>query len=166
MSKRKNEMEKFVKGIMEMYNCNILYVIDGSHWYGNYGCCCWIDDNENLKYHYETLRSVYKIAHRIFMDTSKHQDDRMFAESSHLDRSLVLFNNAHRNRYNDDLYVLNNGQLYDAFNKYWYDIHDSKTLKKWLKKGYIYGGPEDFYKDQCEDSDDEYYDSSDEGCPE
>lgn len=146
MSARKNEMEKFVKEILAMYDCNILYIVDGEHWYGNYGCCCYVKNNK-IYYHYENLRSVYKAAHRIFMDTKVPQDDRIFTVS-YYDGSLVLFNNAHRNRYNDDLYVLSNGQLYDAFHKYWFNTHDSKILKKILKKGYIYTGPEDFYKDQ------------------
>lgn len=146
MSKKYNEMEKFVKDILRMYDCDVLYVIDGEHWYGNYGCCCYVKNNK-IYYHYENLRSVYKVSHKIFMDTRIHQDDRIFAVS-YWDGALVLFNNAHRNKYNDDLYVLSNGQIYDAFNKCWFNIHDSKTLKKLLKKGYVYTDPQSFYRDQ------------------
>lgn len=156
MSKKYNEMEKFVREILKMYNCNILYIIDGNKWMGNYGEVCYIDGYDKLQFHYESLRSVYKVAHRIFMDTKTHQDNRIFT-SSDWDGALVLFNNAHPNKYNNDLYVLSNGQIYDAFNKYWFDIHASKQLKKLLKVGYVYTSPQDFYKDQSEEKPESYY---------
>ena len=152
MSKRNQEMEKFVREILAMYNCDILYVVDGNKWYGNYGEVCYIDGYDKLQFHGDSLRSVYKAAHRIFMDTKTSQDDRLYS-ASWWDGALVLFNNAHQSNYDDNLFILANGQVYDAFNKYWYDIHASKLLKKWLKGGYNYTDPQTFYKDQCNDSD-------------
>lgn len=149
MSKRKNEMEKFIKEILAMYNCNILYIVNGEKWYGNYGSVCYVRNNK-IYYHYENLRAVYKTAHKIFMDTRIPQDDRIFAASS-WDGSLVLFDNAHTSKYNSDLYVLSNGQIYDALNKYWFDIHASKKIKKLLKGGYNYTDPQTFYRDQYND---------------
>ena len=165
MSKRNQEIEKFIREILEMYNCDTLYIVDDSYWYGNRGEeVCYIDIYNKLQFlSGETPRSVYKVAHRIWNDTRVHRNNRIFVSTAY-DGSLVLFNSPHINRYNSDLYILHNGQLFDAFRKHWYDIHTSKTLRKWLKKGYIYTGPEDFYKDQCEDSNDVCYDSSDEGC--
>lgn len=154
MSKRYQEMEKFIREILKMYNCNKLCIVDGSHWYGLYGDVCYIDECNKLQFQCdETLRSVYKVAHRIWNNTSVHQDKRIFVSTAY-DSSLILFNSSHINRYNSDLYILSNGQVFDAFRKYWYDIYTSKILKKWLKKGYIYTGPKDFFKDQCKESDD------------
>lgn len=154
MSKRYQEMEQFIREILKMYNCDKLCIIDGSHWYGLYGEVCYIDEYNKLQFQCdETLRSIYKIAHKIFMNTKVHQDERIFVTSEY-DGVLILFNNAHTNKYNSDLYILSNGQVYDAFNRYWYDIYASKVLKKWLKKGYIYTDPKDFFNDQYKESDD------------
>lgn len=150
MSARKNQMEKFIREILEMYSCHTLYIVDGSHWYGNYGEVCYIDGYNRLQFQDETLKSVYKIAHKIFMNTRVHQDDRLYS-ASWWDGALVLLNNAHQSKYNDNLFILANGQVYDSLKKYWYDVHESKILKKWLRNGYTYTDQQTFYKDQCED---------------
>lgn len=154
MSKRKQEMERFIREILKIYNCNKLYIVSDYYWYRNYGEVCYIDGNNNLQFLCgKTLRSVYKVAHRIWNNTRVRQGKRKFVSTAY-DSSLILFNSSHIDRYNSDLYILSNGQVFDTFRKHWYDIHKSKTLRKCLKKGYIYTGPEDFYKDRCKESDD------------
>lgn len=149
MSTKMKNMEKFIREIMAMYDCDKIYIVDGSHWYGDYGEVCYVDGYNKLQFLCgENLRSIYKAAHRIFMNTKTLQDDRLYS-ASWWDGALVLLNNAHQSKYNDNLFILANGQVYDAFEKYWFDIHASKKLKKLLKGGYIYINPQTFYRDQC-----------------
>ena len=155
---KKQEMEKFLKDIMHMHGCEDLCIIDGNKWHGNYGHCASVDYKGNLEINkFETLRSVYKVAHRIFMNNKVKQDDRIYVGYSKSDYySLILFNNAHQSAYDDSLYILANGQIYDAYNKFWYDIHASKVLKKMLKKGYDYYDPNNFYEDWRDEYEEEW----------
>lgn len=59
------------------------------------------------------------------MNTRVHQDDRLYS-ASWWDGALVLLNNAYQSKYNDNLFILVNGQVYDSLKKYWYDVHESK----------------------------------------
>lgn len=154
---RKELMEKYVVEVMEFFNCNKLAIVDGGKWHGIYGAVC-DTYNGSLDYDYycESIKNIYKNVHKIFNNTRTHQDDRIYVTD---DNVLVLLNNAHRNKYNEDLYILSNGQIYDCSNMYWYDIHDSKKIKKLLKNGYIYINPSDYFKSNYPEP--EYDDSSD-----
>ena len=157
---RKELMEKYVIEVMEFFNCNKLTIVDGAKWYGDYGAVC---DTYNgfldYRYYGESIKNIYKNTHKIFNNTRVHQDDRICVTD---DNVLILFNNAHRSKYNEDLYILSNGQIYDCCNRYWYDIHDSKKIKKLLKNGYIYTDPYDYFNYQCPKDDDDYPLESDE----
>lgn len=153
MSKRYQEMEKFVKEIMEFYGCKHLYIINGTKWYGNYGKVCSLENGKLVLGEYESLRTIYKAAHRIWNNTKVHQDDRIYKSTYFpADPALFLIENGHQTKGDQDgLFTLVNGQIYDAYDYYWYDIHASKVLKKWLKGGYKYFNSQIFYEDWNEE---------------
>lgn len=156
-------MKNFLKEIMQFLNCDTLTIIDSNHWYGDYGRVAYLGDDGSVTIdEYENLRTIYKVAHAIWNDSSKYQDDRIAVDNYWRTNTLVLFNNA--TWLEGSLYKLSNGQLFDAYSSYWYDIHDSKKLKKMIKRGYNYLSPQEYYSDIAEKSEKEVvYAFSEEG---
>ena len=45
------------------------------------------------------------------------------------------------------LVILSNGQIYSVEDRYWFNIQESKVLKKMLKNGYVYTDADGFLND-------------------
>lgn len=144
------KMEKFLKDIMSFFNCDTLTIIDGTHWYGEYGRVAYISGKNVEINKWEKLSRIYKIAHAIWNDTKTHQDNRIAVDNYWNTNTLVLVNNA--TLLEGSLYKLANGQLFDAYGSHWFDMHDSKRLKHMLKRGYQYYSPQEFYSDIYDES--------------
>lgn len=151
---RVQKMEKFLKDIMKFFNCDMLTIVNGTHWYGEYGRVATLGNNDSLEIHrWENLRKVYKVAHAIWNDTKTNQDDRIFVSYRWNTPSLVLVEGGIDISDGNGLYKLANGQIYDAYDMYWFDISQSKVLKKWLKGGYGYCNPQEFCEDYYKEED-------------
>lgn len=65
--------------------------------------------------------------------------------------SIVVFSNdssiGFYGKYNTTLITIENGQLFDADNMYWFNMKDSKELSDDLRRGYNYYDPEDYFRD-------------------
>lgn len=158
------KMKNFLKEIMEFLNCDTLTIVDSSHWYGNYGRVAYLGDDGSVEVdEYENLRTIYKVAHAIWNDSSKYQDNRIAVDNYWRTNTLVLFKNATLLEDEGSLYKLSNGQLFDAYSSYWYDIHESKKIKKMIKGGYKYLSPQEYYSDTAEPEKEVVYAFSEEG---
>ena len=152
------EMKNFIKECMEFFGCKQLNIISGKDWYGDYGHVCNLCDDGSLEFCNINIKTIYKVLKDVWYNNRIHQDNRICISDKFHYKVLNIFKNAHYHNKCGDLYILENGQLYDAFNLYWYDIHDSKILKKLLKNGYTYGGPSNYFEYQYPEP--EYNDSS------
>lgn len=161
---RTQKMERFLKEIMQFFNCDTLTIIDGENWYGEYGRVVYMSKDNIEINKWENLRRIYKVAHAIWNNTAVEQDDRVAVDTYwNGPGTLVLLNNATCID-GGSLYKLANGQLFDAFGSHWFDMHDSKRLKKMLKGGYQYYSPQVYYEDIVEKSEKEIvYAFSEEG---
>jgi hypothetical protein len=145
------KMEEFLKSIMKFFNCDCLTIVDSNHWYGEYGRVAYISSSDTIEiHHYENLKRIYKVAHAIWNNTAIEQDNRIAVDNYWHTNTLVLFHNA--KCLEGSLYRLSNGQLFDAYGSNWFDVHDSKRLKKMLKRGYQYYSPQEFYSDIYDES--------------
>lgn len=160
---RTQKMERFLKEIMQFFNCDTLTII-GEKWYGEYGRVVYMSKDNIEINKWENLRRIYKVAHAIWNNTAIEQDDRVAVDTYwNGPGTLVLLNNATCID-GGSLYKLSNGQLFDAFGSHWFDMHDSKRLKKMLKGGYQYYSPQVYYEDIAEKSEKEIvYAFSEEG---
>ena len=142
-----NEMEKFIKDILNIVNCTKLVIIIAKKRYGNHGNTCYMKEGKLKFYYKENLRKTYRAVSRILNDFAMTQNNRLYITESyyHEDNTLILLENAHISKYCDYLYVLADGQIYDAPNLYWFSIPDSRNLKRLLKNGYSYTNPEDYF---------------------
>ena len=146
-------MENYIKSVMKFLNCTSISVINGVKWYGNYGHVCHMRDGKLVINEFEKLSTVYKLVHKIFNDTSVSQDNKMFISTKWDARSLIMFQGGRDISDGNGLFKLYNGQLYDAYDMFWFSMNQSKTLKKWIKQGYGYSDPNEFYNDCCREED-------------
>lgn len=150
-SNKVQRMEQFLRSIMQFLNCDTLTIVDANHWYGDYGRVAYLGDDGSITIdEYENLRTIYKVAHAIWNNTAIEQDNRIAVDNYWHTNTLVLFHNA--KCLEGSLYKLSNGQLFDTYSSYWFDIHESKQLKKMMKRGYQYYSPQEFYSDICDES--------------
>lgn len=94
---------------------------------------------------------MYKLVHKIFNDTCVPQDDRIFVSYKWSTPSLIMVQGGRDISEGNGLFKLSNGQLYDAYDLFWFSMGQSKTLKKWLKEGYGYSDPQEFCEDYCKE---------------
>lgn len=146
---RSQKMEQYIKSVMKFLNCTSISVINGVKWYGNYGHVCYLKDDKLVINEFEKLSTVYKLVHKIFNDTRVPQDERLFISTRWNDRSLVMIEGGRDISEGNGLFRLSNGQLYDAYDLFWFSMSQSKVLKKWIKQGYGYSDPQEFYNDCC-----------------
>lgn len=161
---RTQKMERFLKEIMQFFNCDTLTIIDGEKWYGEYGRVVYMSKDNIEINKWENLRRIYKVAHAIWNNTAIEQDNRISIDNYWNTNTLVLLNNA--TLLEGSLYKLSNGQLFDSFGSHWFDIHDSKKLKNMIKRGYQYFSPQVYYEDIAEPEKEIVYAFSEEGYPE
>lgn len=140
-------MEKYIKEVMKFFNCTSISVINGLKWYGNYGHVCHMRDGKLVINQFEKLANVYKLVHRIFNNTAIQQDERIFISTKWNERSLIFVEGGKDISEGNGVFKLANGQIYDAYDMFWFTVGQSKVLKKWLKQGYYYSDPQEF----CED---------------
>lgn len=149
------KMENYIKSVMNFLNCKSLSVINGQKWYGNYGHVAYLKDGKLVINQFEKLSNIYKLVHNIFNDTSVSQDERIFISTRWDERSLIMIQGGKDISDGNGLYKLSNGQLYDAYDVFWFSMGQSKVLKKWLKEGYAYYDPQEFCKDYYRELDEE-----------
>lgn len=148
------KMEHYIKSVMKFFKCDSVSVINGEKWYGEYGHICHLKENDKLVINrFEKLSNVYKLIHRIFNNNAVPQDDRIFISYRWNTPSLVMVEGGRDISEGNGLYKLANGQIYDAYDMYWFDISQSKILKKWLKGGYGYCNPQEFCEDYYKEED-------------
>jgi hypothetical protein len=149
------KMENYIKSVMKFFNCDVINVINGTKWYGEYGRVCYLEGNKLVINRFEKLSNVYKTVHKIFNNTGIYQDDRVFVSYRWNTPSLILLEGAKDISEGNGLYKLSNGQLYDAYDMFWFSCGQSKVLKKWLKGGYAYYNPQEFCTDYYKELDKE-----------
>ena len=165
---------KLVKETKKMNICDIT-VLKCDEWIGEYGLVArdinimkeyqmHYSLHENVRYIYNVIRGLHnshKRSRYLFVPIETVDD----SEAYHL---FYIPENFRIIKYgpNDNEILINmaNGQYFDIGYSHYYSKKDSRILRKEMKKGYVYECPSYFYKDFF--TDDEYYDSSDEGSPE
>lgn len=150
---RTQKMENYIKEVMRFFKCDTISIINGEKWYGNYGHVCSLKNDKLVINEFEKLSTVYKLVHRIFNDTSVQQDNRIFVSYKWNTPSLIMVQGGIDISEGNGLYKLSNGQLYDAYDLFWFSMSQSKVLKRWMKGGYGYSDPQEFCEDYYKEED-------------
>lgn len=152
---RVERMANYIKEVMKFFGCDTISVINGEKWYGEYGHVCHLEKDKLVINRFEKLSNVYKLVHKIFNDTRVPQDDRIFVSYKWNTPSLIMIQGGNDISNGNGLFKLNNGQLYDSYDLFWFSMNQSKILKKWLKGGYAYYNPQEFCTDYYRELDKE-----------
>lgn len=134
----KRNYKELVKREMVKYDIAAVTILEPGLWVGEYGLVAsnfgkW--QEAHPKYIYQILRTLQNIHN---MPKWENIDGHYYyVPSNH----KVI-------NHNDTIFIkLHNGQIFDVTNQHWFNIEDSITLGKELKKGYDYYDPQWFYTD-------------------
>lgn len=125
-------------------------LIDCNHWYGDYGCI-WDEWNGWHGDKYKLAKAFYKFKEKnVTSSVDRYWKRKNDVKSKEAKLSLVWYKGHVMKDVkveNNELIILNNGQMYSVEDRYWFTIQESKLLKKMLKNGYVYTDASGFFYD-------------------
>lgn len=146
---RRNYVRDFERMVKEL-SIDEVTLIDPNHWYGDYGCI-WDEWNGWHGDKYKLAKAFYKFKEKnVVSNVDRYWKRKNGISSKDTTLSLVWYKGHVMTdiETNDNrLVILTNGQLYSVEDRYWFNIQESKVLKKMLKNGYVYTDADGFLND-------------------
>lgn len=149
---RRNYVRDFERMVKEL-SIDEVTLIDPNHWYGDYGCI-WDEWNGWHGDKHKLAKAFYKFKEKnVIFSIDKYWKHKQGVSGKDVKLSLVWYKGRVMTdiKTNDnELLILTNGQLYSVEDRYWFNIQESKVLKKMLKNGYVYTDADGFLCDLTE----------------
>ena len=146
---RRNYVRDFERMVKEL-SIDEVMLIDSNHWYGDYGCI-WDEWNGWHGDKYKLAKAFYKFKEKnVVSNVDRYWKRKNGISSKDTTLSLVWYKGHVMTdiETNDNrLVILSNGQIYSVEDRYWFNIQESKVLKKMLKNGYVYTDADGFLND-------------------
>lgn len=149
---RRNYLRDFERMVKELCIDEVT-LIDPNHWYGDYGCI-WDEWNGWHGDKYKLAKAFYKFKERnVVSKVDRYWKRKNGIHDKNATLSLVWYKGhvmTDIETNDNQLVILTNGQLYSVEDRYWFNIQESKVLKKMLKNGYVYTDADGFLCDLTE----------------
>ena len=149
---------KWVKGLRNLYdslegedtrNNLLVSVISSEHWFGDYGYVGVIKngvfDFDDIPFEQKkmVMNILEKNNTKYFFVYDNYGDEKAYHLYVYPKECNLLIDR----KQNSYLVLLENKQIFDLINSYWYSVSDSYLLRKELTRGYWYDNPQEFYYD-------------------
>ncbi len=160
---------KYIPLIMKeckKYKISAVTILSPNLWIGDYGKILCAAERLSMsdfrdycisdsKYVWKTIRNLYNSHNSKKWETYQFDDGTFHYYYMPTGHSKIKYGSSEW----DELIVLNNGQVFDVGNVYWFNIEDSHKLTREIKRGYQYIEPQYFFQDfddYIEEDEEEY----------
>lgn len=136
------------------FNISAVTILSPDKWVGDYGKILCAAERLSLsdyrhycisdsKYIWKTIRNLYNSHNSKKWETYQFDDGTYHYYYMPTGHSKIKYGSSEW----DELIVLNNGQVFDIGNVYWFNMEDSRRLTREIKRGYKYIEPQYFFQD-------------------